>query len=242
VHREQQHWDRLASQDPMWVILTEPDKAGKWDERAFFESGEREISAALALLRERFCLTPRRRTAVDFGCGLGRLTQALATHFEHVHGIDISERMVSEARLRNRYGDRVTYHANVTDELPMLATASVDFVYSRLVLQHVPSHVARRYVTAFGRILAPGGVGFFQTLSRATRWPVRVRHFVRDVIPGPYRWLRDLLRPGAHWEMNVLPEHAVQESLAGTGVRVAHVLDDDAGTAEFESRFFVVVK
>jgi SAM-dependent methyltransferase len=239
--REQSHWERLAADDPMWVILTEPGKKGRWTEEQFFESGRDEIERTLANLQQRFSLTPKRGVAVDFGCGIGRLTQALATRFQRVHGIDISERMVRLAEEKNRQA-QVTFHVNTSDRLPMLESHSVDFIYSRLTLQHIPRSAARRYVEEFARALAPGGIAFFQTMTRARRWDVRLRHRVRDAAPEAYRWARDLVSHRARWEMNVFDEASVRASLRGTGVDLRHVLPDDSGGTAFESRCFIAVR
>ena len=40
--------------------------------------------------------------AIDVGCGCGLLTQIVASRAKHVTGIDISQRMIEEARQRQR--------------------------------------------------------------------------------------------------------------------------------------------
>jgi SAM-dependent methyltransferase len=225
----------------MWSILTEPGKQGRWNENDFFQSGRDEIARVLSLLG-RHGLSPRFGTALDFGCGIGRLTQALGERFERVHGVDISSTMIAMAREKNRVGSGVTYHVNATDSLPTLATGTVDFIYSNIVLQHIPRRAAERYVQEFGRVLAPGGIAVFQTLTRARHWSVRLRHRLRDAAPDTYRWLRDLISRRPRWEMNVLPEALVHEALARSGVQVQHVLDDDAGGDHFESRYFIAMR
>lgn len=42
-------------------------------------------------------ITPRRGTAVDVGCGTGRLTGLLAEHFTHVIGVDPGEDQLAHA-------------------------------------------------------------------------------------------------------------------------------------------------
>jgi ubiquinone/menaquinone biosynthesis C-methylase UbiE len=225
----------------MWIILTEPGKQGRWNENAFFQSGRDEIAQVLRLLDGQG-LSPRFGTALDFGCGIGRLTHALGERFERVHGVDISPTMIAMAREKNRVGSRVTYHVNATESLPMLATGSVDFIYSNIVLQHIPRHAAEQYVREFGRVMAPGGIAVFQTLTRARRWTVRFRHWLRDSAPDTYRWLRDLISRRPRWEMNVLPEAPIREALSQSDVQVRHVLDDDAGGEQFESCRFIAVR
>lgn len=240
--REQGHWERLAAHDPMWVILTEPGKQGSWDEQEFFQSGRDEIARTFAFLDERFHLKPRLGTALDFGCGIGRLTQALGERFEHVHGVDISPTMVATAATKNRFPSRVSYHANASDRLPMIETGSVDFLYSRLTLQHIPRRAAASYIQEFGRVLSPCGIAVFQTMVRARRWTVRVRHGLRDAMPELYRWLRDQVSRRARWEMNVLPDRAVRRAIENGGMELAGSFDDDSSGAEFESRCFIVMR
>src|SRR5437867_285535 len=137
LRRVRRNWERLARTDPLWAILSDPAKRdNQWDVREFFRTGEEEIQAALDALA-RLGLRPRRDRALDFGCGVGRLTQALALHFREVHGLDISLSMVERARRHNRHGARCTYHCSGARELPF-ADSGFDFVYSVLTLQHMP--------------------------------------------------------------------------------------------------------
>jgi len=99
--------------------------------------------------------------ALDFGCGVGRLTQALGAAFERADGVDISETMIDLAREHNQLGDRCAYHVNLASDLALFPDASFDFVFSTIVLQHNPPAAATHYIEEFGRILAPGGIAVF---------------------------------------------------------------------------------
>src|SRR5262245_2563521 len=84
-----EHWNRFGRTDPMWAILSWPGKEkGQWTPEEFFDTGVREIAYVLNYAKT-LSVRYRRRRALDFGCGVGRLTQALAPHFEEVHGVDI---------------------------------------------------------------------------------------------------------------------------------------------------------
>src|SRR5690242_6847927 len=137
LSREKRHWEDLAASDPMWVILTEPGREGRWTPEEFFQAGRDEIDQLFARLVA-MGIPIGRTTALDFGCGLGRLTQALCERFDRVYGIDISATMIAGAQSHNRHGERAMYFANDLDHLPMVPTGTVDLVYSRLVLQHIP--------------------------------------------------------------------------------------------------------
>ena len=91
----QNHWDAFGRVNPMGAILTENSLAvpwdRQWDAKAFFQTGVTEIDHVVeyaATLPVSFA----RQRALDFGCGIGRLTQALASHFSEVHGVDIAYR------------------------------------------------------------------------------------------------------------------------------------------------------
>lgn len=158
----QRHWDAFGKTDPMWAVLTSPDKKhGRWDPDEFFRTGQDEIAKTLALLEELGLKVPRRR-ALDFGCGVGRLTQALGDRFDEVDGIDIAPSMLQLADEHNRHGDRCRYHLNEGDDLRAFPDGVFDFIYSAHVLQHMEPRYARRYVEEFVRLLTPEGAAFFE--------------------------------------------------------------------------------
>lgn len=162
----QELWDGHARRDPLWAILSEPaKKGGRWDTERFFQTGVAEISHILYHLRLRQITVVRRR-ALDFGCGVGRLSQALAQHFARVDGVDVSPAMVGLARSCNRHGERVTYHANDRPDLSIFPDGTFDLVVSSIVLQHIEPAVATRFLRELCRVLAPGGAIVFQLPAR----------------------------------------------------------------------------
>jgi SAM-dependent methyltransferase len=155
----QKHWDAWGRTDPLWAILTEPTKRyGGWDPAEFFASGERAIAEVMREVDGLGFPSTRRRRALDFGCGVGRLTQALCRHFEECYGVDIAPSMVEQARRYNRHGDRCRYVLNAADDLRGFEDGTFDFVYSFIVLQHVEPKYIESYLREFVRVLAPGGL------------------------------------------------------------------------------------
>src|SRR5579859_5997976 len=117
VQDASKNWTALGEDDPLWVVLTDPAKKGnRWKEEEFFATGQTEIAAMFERLNG-LGLAPGSGKALDFGCGVGRLTQALAARFEHVDGVDISASMLRHAETYNRFPGRVTYHLNVQSDL-----------------------------------------------------------------------------------------------------------------------------
>lgn len=134
------HWNRLGRRDPFWAVLTHPDnkRHGGWDAEQFFRAGAEEIADVLQRA-ERLGVTIPRRRALDFGCGVGRVTQALAHEFEHCDGVDISASMLRAARRHNRDPERCVYHLNVAPDLALFANASFSFVSCRRTSVGLPS-------------------------------------------------------------------------------------------------------
>jgi SAM-dependent methyltransferase len=155
------NWNEFGRRNPISAIdsgLPTQD----WD--AFFASGERVVSGLLDRVREAG-MVPIRGAALDFGCGVGRLTQALAARFERTTGVDVAESMIDRARSFNRFPDRCEYVLNDSPDLSRFGNGSFDFVCSVLVLQHVGPTLAQRYVEELVRVLRPGGVAIFQLPS-----------------------------------------------------------------------------
>ncbi len=170
----QKHWNQFGKQDPLWAILTYNDKKGnKWNPEEFFETGKQEIKDVMQYV-EKLGLLQQRGRALDFGCGVGRLTQALANYFEEVVGIDIAPSMVKRAKRYNRFGARCMYYVNGADNLRLFSDQEFHFIYTHIVLQHMRPEYAKSYIKEFLRVLKPQGVLIFQLPSRCLATPQRV--------------------------------------------------------------------
>jgi SAM-dependent methyltransferase len=172
LSRLQRHWDEFGRRDPYWAILTDPAKKdNKWDLEEFFRTGEREVAEVLAWVASLGVAVPQSR-AFDFGCGAGRISQALALHFDRVIGVDIAPSMLALANQHNERGDRCRYVLNEDPDLRQFPDASVDFLYSRLVLQHLRPWTIKAYVAEFVRLLDAGGVAVFNVPASPLDAPV----------------------------------------------------------------------
>jgi ubiquinone/menaquinone biosynthesis C-methylase UbiE len=169
--RLKENWETLAQRDPMWAILSNPSKKGrKWDPVAFFESGEAAINHLLGEATATG-IPLRHDTALDFGCGLGRLTQALCSHFGKCYGVDISSNMLAEADRYNHFGTACEYVLNDSPDLHRFENDAFDFICAIIVLQHMPADVGKEYISEFVRVLKPGGLLVFQVPSTLRPMP-----------------------------------------------------------------------
>lgn len=233
LERHRSEWEKLAEHDALWAVLTEPDKrGGGWDAEEFLATGEAEIAEVLAAA-ERLGRPRARRSALDFGCGAGRLTRALAGRFERAVGIDISAAMVETAQRLNADVPGCEFRQNTTAELAQFRDGEFDLVYTSLVLQHLPSReLVRGYVAEFLRVAAGDGIVVFGVPDRIS-WPYRLA-----VTRRVYAALRrlgvaeeTLLRrtPLTPMRMTALPERDVRAHLAALEADVLRIEVSEGG-------------
>jgi SAM-dependent methyltransferase len=216
--RLRRNWENFGRKDPMWAILTQPGtEGGRWDEDAFFRTGIAFVDWLGSWLGLYGIDAPKGR-ALDFGCGIGRLTQALAPHFTEVTGVDVSQTMVDIATAKNRHGDKVRFLCNPHPDLSLFADGSFDFVLSALVLRHMRAEYSLGYLREFLRVLRSGGLLFFQ---------IATGERARDAAP-PAR--AGEAQGGTHIEFHCAPAARVHEVLAaGGGVVLREEPDQWAG-------------
>jgi SAM-dependent methyltransferase len=228
--RLRRDWTRLAEHDPLWAVCSIPDKrGGRWDAGEFLATGRAEVDAAVEWLG-RLGLPRRYGTALDFGCGAGRLSQALARHADRVIGVDISAPMLAAARRLDRTDGRCEFALNEAADLAAFADGSIDLVYSALVLQHLPRPDIDRYLGEFLRVLAPGGVAVVHCTA-SPLWTVK--GMIWRFVPYPLVGLgqRLVLRYPAPMRMTAVRPGRLAAMVAGRGGRVVDsAAEDDPAT------------
>ncbi len=158
-------WDALGEQDPLWAILTDPDKTGgRWDVSEFMQTGREQADGYVVRLGSLGRRVSGRM--LDFGCGVGRLTQGFAPSFAECTGVDIAASMIRRADRLNRFGPQVRYVHNDRPDLAVFPDGHFDLVFSTIVLQHMPEALSTAYIREFLRVCANGGTVVFQLPSR----------------------------------------------------------------------------
>jgi SAM-dependent methyltransferase len=216
LERLKSNWESLAERDALFAILTDRRRlGGKWDVAEFMATGEAEIETVMHHLACIGCIPNYNGKALDFGCGVGRVTQALAPRFVSCVGVDISRQMIDKAKSLNRYA-HCRYVANSAEQLPF-ADASFSFIYSNIVLQHVPRRFSTAYLREFVRVLAPGGILVFgvqdsfaapdvSSLLLRVRQVLRIRSRIRAAVG-----VGDM-------QMHCLPERVVRRALGSARI------------------------
>jgi SAM-dependent methyltransferase len=235
----QQEWDEIASQDAEWAILsTSETKHGGWDRDAFFATGRRDVDAVVQ--RAEGLGLAATDCAMDFGCGLGRLTRPLADRFGEVVGVDVSGEMVRKASaLHAAEGHRLRFVVEAGPRLSSLGDDSFDLVLTRLVLQHLPGRAAvDTMLSEFIRVLRPGGIVTLQLPAGLTRLqrmqPRRTAYrILRSIgVPPAVLYGRLGLHPMSMLAIPVDRTTAILEQAGGRVVAVDQQRDPEHGYAD----------
>ena len=198
----------------------------EWDLESFLASGEEDFQrlAEPALSR---CGIPSSGggAMIELGCGAGRMTGSFARRFDRVYAFDLSNEMLGRARHIHADRANILWLLGNGKDLGCVQTGSVDFVFSYLVLQHLPSKaLVLQYVREMLRVLRPGGAFLFQFnggFEPTMKWRGRLAWGLVDAF-----WSAGLVRVSraAASRFGFDPE-AAGRSWRGTAIRAERVAD-----------------
>jgi SAM-dependent methyltransferase len=102
---------------------------------------------------------------LDIGCGPGIFADPCVAQGLHYHGVDVSERMIDEARRRFANVNSADFSVSDARRLP-LKDNSFDVVLCLGILEYVPKAREIKYLKEIIRVLRPGGTVVFSFLNK----------------------------------------------------------------------------
>jgi SAM-dependent methyltransferase len=222
LEKLQRKWEDFARTDPMWSICSDPEKRyRRWTREEFFATGKSEVKVALDCVSELGFKLEWSAPALDFGCGVGRLTQALAVHFAECVGVDISPTMIALAKEFAQESPQCRFLLNEQDHLAGLQDNYFGFGYSSIVLQHMEKKYSFGYISEFLRVLKPGGMLVFQLPDS---WRASALQKLRVKLALRARLHAVVGKTESHaMEMHCIQESAVRKLVQERGGRVVDV-------------------
>jgi SAM-dependent methyltransferase len=219
--RATRDWNTLGETQPYFAVLTEDrflrEQMSDADREAFFASGEADIAQIFDLIG----FAPK--SALDFGCGVGRLTRALAKRVDRVAGVDAAESMLRLAR------ENVP-NARFSTTIP---NDRFDLIVSLIVFQHIP---VRRGEALLNELLEHlGGVAAIHfTFRRPGSSLRRVARQIRARVPLVHRIAQRIRgeRPMPYMQMNEYDLDRVLTIIRGHGCGEPRLVPTNHGGIE----------
>lgn len=144
-------WEIIARRDPYFGVLSNPvfraDAITPEYRRQFYASGDEDIGRLLGWFDEDVGARPSSGRALDIGCGVGRLAQAMAKHVAAVVGYDVAESMLALARAE------APANAEFSTMLPQ---GPFGWINSYIVFQHIPPSEGLKLIEDALAQAAPG--------------------------------------------------------------------------------------
>jgi len=166
LEKMRQDWDKRARENARYYVHTGQEQ---WSDEDYFRSGEINVEREILTDMGNVCqgMDPAQMCVLEIGCGTGRITRALAKQFGEVYGVDISGEMIRQAQIALRdYPNARVFQNNGRDldgVREALGGRPVDFAFSYIVFQHIPSReVIENYVRGVYDLLRPGVLFKFQ--------------------------------------------------------------------------------
>jgi SAM-dependent methyltransferase len=150
-------WKVIATHQPFFGVLANErylaDQLTPEAIEEFYESGRRDIAYAVDMLRRLGGGVFAPKSAIDFGCGVGRLSFAMAEFCEKVAAVDVAEGMLQVGRDQARR--RKIRNIDFRNDIP---PGPVDWINSLIVFQHIPPARGHQLLTELVERLSPGGL------------------------------------------------------------------------------------
>jgi SAM-dependent methyltransferase len=227
-------WSHLGVVRPHFSVLTDrqflPENLnGNIDK--FWASGEAEASHVENMLARYGFADRSTKICLEYGCGVGRVTTALARRFAQIHAYDISQAHLTQAQLRARDvgANNIQFHLCADGFLDELTLC--DFFYSRIVFQHNPPPIIHHLINRTLRSIKPNGIAIFQVPTYRVGYSFRID-----------AWLA--ADHALDMQMHCLPQAVIFEAIAAEKCDLLSVREDNStGDPErFISNTFIVRK
>lgn len=216
--RVERCWHELGNTEPFWSVISADkfrSKTFNSHEVEFYNSGKGEAERLLGWLVRNRIDPASIRTCCEYGCGVGRATGGLSSHFDRVFAYDISEPHLALARQHLLKGGRSNVTLRRIDSIASLSDLErVDVVFSIIVLQHNPPPVIAHILRMLLRSLNAGGVAFFQVPTYALGYEFDARKYLQSKAPA------------SNSEMHLLPQSTIFRIALEEGCAVLEVQPD----------------
>jgi SAM-dependent methyltransferase len=214
--RVRNEWTKLGETEPHWYVLTNDlFKTANFakNEDEFYKSGEKAFALAKRMAGGVGLEINKAGTALELGCGTGRVTHVLAKNFARVIAVDVSpgNLKLCEDKMRALGLTNVEFLL-LKSPKDLEGIPPIDFFFSTIVLQHNPPPVIHYMLDQIFGKLRPSGQVFFQVPTHFPEYSFEVDKYLKT--------------PLHVMEMHCLPMYAVFALFAKHALMPQEVLMD----------------
>ncbi len=213
-------WQHLGQTEPYWSVLTSDRyfiETFHQNRDAFFATGEVEVQAFESTVARAGLSFPSNARCLELGCGVGRVTAALAKRFTEVVAVDVSQPHLNIAKnelARLQPTNKIDYQ-QLNQLSQMQNLGSFDVVYTKIVLQHNPPPVINYLLKSMLNSLNPGGIALFQL-------PVYKAGYIFDISKYLNKEHSELM------DMHYFPQTYLIKLLLNANCSIQELREDDA--------------
>jgi 2-polyprenyl-3-methyl-5-hydroxy-6-metoxy-1,4-benzoquinol methylase len=218
-------WKYFGQHDPYWGVVTSDEYRDQVlteaSKQAFFDGGRQHVDELIQAVHTHLDPSFKMETALDFGCGVGRILIPLAKLCKFAMGIDVSEAMLVEAKENCIQQGLANVSLVQSDDNFSQITQKFDFVHSYIVLQHIPPKRGEVIISRLLNMATEGGIvalqlTFFDPAPKHKQWLIEMYKQIpflfqaRNILKG---------RPADEplMQMNTYDLNRVFQIIQGTG-------------------------
>jgi SAM-dependent methyltransferase len=228
-------WDKIGKADPYYGVLSHERfrRSSMVDDISleFFKSGEEHVQRVFETVRAHIDADFSPQSALDFGCGVGRIAIPLARRITKVVAADVSGAMLSEAGRNCAEQNIDNVQLIKSDDTLSTVPSNLEFIHSFIVFQHIPTIRGLGILQHMLRLLADKGVGalHFTFARHASKYRIFLQR-MRGSIPlanGFYNLLRGREFSHPYMEMNLYEMNRILDVLYQNGCHDLHIRFSD---------------
>jgi SAM-dependent methyltransferase len=157
------YWQLIGSDNPYWGVIThdkfDKDRLTLGAIEEFYKLGEEQVGLLFQKIHKYVDDLFAPESALDFGCGVGRVLLPLARRCRTVVGVDVSDGMLQRARERFESQGLSNGKLVKGDDQLSGVTGSFDLIHSFIVFQHITPERGYVITDRLLKLLKADGVG-----------------------------------------------------------------------------------
>jgi SAM-dependent methyltransferase len=230
LERTTSQWTALGEQDPYWSVISDKKfRISNFETHSddFWNSGIFVLNEIDNVVHQ-YGVSIDYSTAIELGCGVGRLTRFLATRFESTIAMDISPGNLEICRAKTVDTKGLVLPTLIQNPHDLSNIPEFNLFVSYIVLQHNPPPIQFFMLDRILSRLKTGGLAMFQVPTMGVNY---------SFIPQEY-----LSKEVAEMDMHVLPLEAVMKVFNQNDMTCIDIRRDFHAGPAMRSNTFIAVK